>query len=187
VTKAVDPSQFTTNTQPSVKSNRGRIQYDFDAVLGRIQGATYLFVDYLFESTEPVSLNGAIVTWMRAVSEEEAQTREQEWRDPNQSPLYWEYENENPSISWGTWVKSKLREQKYSSIYDTAYNTVYGAQLRLLVDRDNILPIEEIAVVEYVRGGRYYNPDKSDFADLKDPELFRLVKQAEENGLGDIY
>lgn len=185
MTDVVQPEKFQTKTQPLPKENQNRIQYDFDALLGRHQGAAYVFVDYLFQVGS--SLHGAVGTEMRVVTEEEAKRRESEYRNPETSPYYWKYEEKDPAVGWTTWIKSKLREDEHDVLYNTAYNEVYGETVMERAVEDGLLDADEIHLTTCVYGGSLERFTEDVLADVYDPELLRLVREAEANGVKHLY
>lgn len=185
MTEVIEPSKFQTKTTPQPKENHSRIQYDFDCLLGRHQGSSYVFVDYLFHVED--NLHGAIGTEMRAVANEEAQRREAKYRNPETSPYYWKYEKQNPSIGWTTWIKARLREDEHDVLYDTAYNAVYGDVVKEQVAAGDVLDVNKIHVIECVYGGRLDRFTEDVLADVYDAELLRLIHKSEADGLKHIY
>lgn len=182
----VEPTQFETVVTPQIKQNRNRLQYDFDALLARQQETTFVFVDYLFDSQEK-NLHGAVATFMRAVSTKEGKQREKMYKNPQKSPYYWQYKIEDPAVSWITWIKSKLRDDGYSSLYDTSFNGLYGKEVEERVVEERLLDTDEVHIVECVGGRRLSEYRASDFEAVYDSELMRLVREAEEHGLESIY
>jgi hypothetical protein len=185
MTDVVNPNKFQTKTTPWPKENQNRIQYDFDALLGRRQGVAYVFVDYLFQVGD--GLHGAVGTEMRVVTKEEAKRRESEYRNPDTSPYYWKYEEKDPAVGWSTWIKSKLRQNEHDVLYNTSYNEVYGEQTKEKAIEDGLLNEDEIHLTTCVYGGSLEKFTEENLAEVYDPELLRLVREAETNGVKHLY
>lgn len=181
----IHPKQFTTTTEPKLDIDENRIQYNFDELLGR-KGRTYAFVDYLFEK-RPSGLHGAVGTRMRPVHEDEATKREEAYRNYDESPLAYIYDEQDPIQSWSDWIESEFAYDGLEVMYDTSYEFKYGKVVREVAAAEGVMEASEIALVECVGGGRMFTEVDGKYDKVYDEELLRLVKEAEENGVSELY
>jgi hypothetical protein len=179
------PSDFQTQTTPNVRQRNGQTKYTFRALLARRQ-PEYYFVDYLFEYDN--GLHGATGTTMVPVSYVEMERREEEMRDYEWSPLAHIYDEQNTPVSWDEWIDKELDRRGWLLLYDPSYESRYGPIVReKATGEDGYYDEGEIAVVECIGGGRMFSRVERNFDDVYDKELLRLVLEAEENGVGNLY
>lgn len=179
-------SKFLTKTEPKIRNSEGKIQYDFNALLAR-RNVEFQFVDYLFASKQS-DLCGAVGTTMRAVSPEEVEETEARYRDRDESPLDYIFEEQNPDKSWEEWIDTWFKRDGYRMMFDLSYAGKYGPVVKERVAEITEFDFGEVELVECVGGGRMFNrTNRDDYDEVYDHELFRLVKEAETNGLGELY
>lgn len=179
------PNDFSTVQEPTLNADENRVQYDFDSLLGR-RDRTYVFVDYLFEK-RPSGLHGAVGTRMSPVHVDEAERQEERYRDYEDSPVRYLYEEIDPVQSWDQWIESQFQHEGLRIIYDNSYEYKYGEVVKDKAKKELGISEKDIAIVECTGGGRMFNEVKRDFDVVYDDELFRLVKQAEESGISGFY
>lgn len=180
------PDQFSTETEPTLDADENRIQYDFDALMSRRRDV-FVFVDYLFEDRGTGSLCGAVGTRMRPVHEEEAERQEAIYRDYDESPVAYLYDEQDPTVSWDEWIGSWFRREGLRVIYDPSYQIKYGDIVKDRAHEEGLFDKQDIVFVECIGGGRMFNEVDHDYEQVYDCELQRLVEEAEENGLSDLY
>jgi len=179
------PREFRTQVEPTLNADPNRVQYNFDSLLAR-KNRTYYFVDYLFEK-RPSGLHGAVGTRMSPVFREEAERMEERYRDPEESPLYHVYEETDPAQGWDAWIDNQFRLDGLKVIYDSSYHYKYGAIVEEKTHEEMDVERQDIAFVECIGGGRMFDDRDKTFDAVYDQELLRLVKEAEDNGLGGLY
>lgn len=182
----VHKSEFDTNTKPRIRNSDDRLEYKFDAMLAR-EGQRFIFIDYLFE-VRGGNLCGAVTTSMRPISVGEAEREKKKYRDPEESPLRWLYEEEDPQKSWTEWIEAQFDYDGLRVIYDPSYQDKYGEQVKRQASMEGLVDKSDIVFIECVGGGRLSSSRaRDDFDRIYDDELFRLALEAEKNGLDSLY
>lgn len=181
------PNQFETTVRPAVTADDDRVEYQFDALVGRRKN-TFEFVDYIFETRVSGRLNGAVGTTMIPIHVDEAARRRIQYRDQDQSPVALIYQQAETSQSWSEWIDAQFRRYGDTVIYDNSFEHEYGEVVVEQAASDGLMDAGDIAFVECIGGGRIFDGlDSDSYSRVYDDELLRLIEEAETDGLRDLY